>query len=213
MNLQVIKRIRKILVYAITGLFFLLVTSFLVLQIPAVQNTVIKRYLGSFSTVTGFKTTVKSFRLLWFDRLELEYVDLYDPANNKMITAKKILINFRVSHLLDQRDINIDGIYLDSAQVFFTKIPESDTSRNLNINVFVNRINEAYAGDGASTGRSPRINIGETVLNRSVFSYADQDRDTIEHGFNYNQFTLDVDEARVAVGVAEREGEHDVAAR
>lgn len=199
MNRQVIKnRIRKISAYTITGLVFLVISAFLTLQIPAVQDALIDKYLGSFSRITGFSSTIKNFRLLWFDRLELEEVTVFDPAGNQMIAAQKIVINFRLTQLLQQQDVNIDGVYLENAHVLFTKIPEgSDTSQNLNINVFVNRINEHFASTSSTPGRTPRINIGETVLNKSLFSYVDQYRDSIKTGFNYNQFTLDIDESQL----------------
>jgi len=196
MNLQVIKnRIRKILTYTITGGTFLVIAVFLVLQIPAVQEYLIKRYLKSFSNVVGFKTTIDGFELLWFDRLSLDRVSIYDPENNRMIGAEKVLINFKLKNLFEESDINIDGIYLENAQVYLTKIQESDTSRNLNINVFIHRINERYGGSG--TGRSSRINIGEAVLVESRFSYVDQQRDSVKTGFNYNQFTVNIEESQL----------------
>ena len=197
MNRQVIKnRFRKILAYTVTGVTFVLISAFLTLQIPAVQETLIDRYLGTFSKVTGFNTSVSNFRLLWFDRLELENVIVRDPENNKMVRAKSILINFKLAQLLHQQDINIDGIFLDSAHVFITKIPEYDTGTNLNINVFIHEINENYGGSGKG-GRSPRINIGEAILNTSQFTYIDQHRDSVKYGFNYNQFTVDIDEGEL----------------
>jgi hypothetical protein len=198
MNRQVIKnRVRKILAYTFTSVSFLLISSFLILQIPAVQEKLITRYLGSFSKATGFQATVKKFRLLWFDRLELEDLTVFDPANNRMIGAKKMLVNFKLSQLLEGRDVNIDGVYLDSAQVFITKINDGDTATNLNINVFIDRINEAYASSSTGGGRTPRINIGEAILNQSEFRYVDQYRDSIKYGFNYNQFTFDIDEGQL----------------
>lgn len=197
MNRQVIKnRIRKTLAYAITGISFLLISAFLTLQIPAVQETLIDRYLRGFSNATGFRSTVTNFRLLWFDRLELEGLTVYDPDSNKLITAKKILINFKLSQLFNQQDINIDGVLLDSAKVLITKIYENDTSRNLNINVLIHRINEHYGSAGGG-GRTPRINIGEAFLNASQFTYIDQYRDSIKSGFNYNQFTVNIDEGQL----------------
>jgi hypothetical protein len=196
MNLQVIKnRVRKVLAYSLTGIAFFIISAFLILQIPAVQHYLIQRYLSGFSSVIGFNTTVESFELLWFDRLELSGVKVVDPENNEMITAERILINFKLSHLVEQRDINVDGISVEGANVLLTKIQESDTSKNLNINVFVDRINEKYSGEGS--GQAPIINIGEAVLNSSSFSYIDQERDSIREGFNYNQFTVDIDESQL----------------
>ncbi|MGC1241608.1 MAG: translocation/assembly module TamB domain-containing protein [Chryseosolibacter sp.] len=198
MNLQVIKnRIPKILAYTATTLVFVLVSAFLILQIPAIQKKIIDRYLRGFTKVTGFQASVDNFQLLWFDRLELENLQVFDLEQNRMISIKNVLINFQLSQLLEQRDINVDGVYLEAADVFVTRINESDTSRNLNINVFINRINEHYGAAGPGTGRSPRINIGEAILNESAFAYIDQDRDSIKSGFNYNQFSVDIDEAQL----------------
>lgn len=198
MNRQVIKnKIRKILAYSATALVFLLISAFLFLQIPAVQQKIITRYLGGFSQITGFRASVGSFQLLWFDRLELKNLQVFDPEDNPMIGVKNLIINFELSQLLEHRDVNVDGVYLDSANVLITRINDSDTSKDLNINVFINRINENYGASGSATGRSPRINIGEAILHQSVFSYVDQNRDSIKTGFNYNQFTCDIDEAQL----------------
>ena len=197
MNLQVIKkRIPRILAYVATTLVFLLISAFLFLQIPAVQKKIIDRYLRGFTDVTGFRATIDNFQLLWFDRLEIENLQVYDLEQNRMIAVKNLLVNFEVSQLFEQRDVNIDGVYLDAADVFITRINESDTSRNLNINVFINRINEHFGG-GGGTGRSPRINIGEAILQESAFAYVDQDRDSVKTGFNYNQFSVDIEEAQL----------------
>ena len=195
MNRQVIKkRVVKTLAYSLTTLVFVLVAGFLFLQIPAIQQKIINRYLRGFSDVTGFRTSISDFQLLWFDRLELRNLEVLDLENNRMIGVKNVVINFQLSQLLEDQDVNVDGIYLDSANVFVTRVNESDTSRDLNINVFVNRINEKY-GAGSGTGRSPRVNIGEAILNESAFTYIDQDRDSIKTGFNYNQFSFDINEA------------------
>src|SRR5688572_17160492 len=126
MNRQVIKkRIRKILAYTITSIVFLFISAFLTLQIPAVQDYLIDRYLGSFSKVIGFETSIQTFRLLWFDRLELSGVKVLDVEKNEMITAESILVNFKLSELITkQNDINIDGITVENAKVFVTKVNE-----------------------------------------------------------------------------------------
>jgi hypothetical protein len=196
MNLQVRNRIRKALTYSFTGFIFLLISGFLILQIPAVQESLIQRYLRGFSKVIGFNTTVESFQLLWFDRLELRNLNVYDPQKNRMIGAETVIINFQLSQLFKQDDINVDAVAVDGANVFLTMIPETDTSTNLNINVFVDRINENYGGSGG-TGRTPRINIGEAVINKSKFSYIDQEEEPIEEGFNYRQFTINIDEGQL----------------
>ncbi len=198
MNLQVIKnRIKKALAYTVTSILFLVISAFLILQMPPVQNWIISSYLKDFSEVTGFRSTIDGFKMLWFDRLELTNVTVYDPEGNKMIRANEILINFKLSQLVEDRDVNIDGVYLDSAHVLLTKINDGDTARDLNLNVMIARINDKYSSGGSGAGRPPRINIGEAILNNSQFSFINQDQDSIKHGFNYNQFSLAVDEAQL----------------
>lgn len=198
MNPQVIKnRIGKALAYTLTAILFIGISCFLVLQMPPVQKYLITKFLGNFTQVTGFRTTVEGFRMLWFDRLELTNVTVYDIENNKMIRAKEILVNFKLTELLDNRNVNIDGVYLDSAHVFLTKVNESDTSRDLNINVFIANINHAYGGSGGGGGKPPRINIGEAFVNQSQFTYVDQDLDSVRNGFDYKHFSLSVDEGQL----------------
>ncbi|HTF21810.1 MAG TPA: hypothetical protein VK658_27210, partial [Chryseolinea sp.] len=197
MNPQVIKnRVGKILAYTLTGILFLGISCFLVLQMPPVQKYLINKFLGNFTEVTGFRTTIGGFRMLWFDRLELTNVTVYDTENNKMIRAKEILVNFKLTELLGNKNVNIDGVYLDSAHVFLTKINESDTSRDLNMNVFIANINAGYGGSGGG-GKSPRINIGEAFVNQSQFTYVDQDLDSVKDGFDYKHFSLAVDEGQL----------------
>jgi hypothetical protein len=197
MNRQVIKnRIRKILAYTVTGVLFLLISAFLILQIPAVQGKLVDRFLSKFSEVIGFHSTVQNVRMLWFDRLELENVMVYDPDNNEMIAADRILINFKLSNLLVDSDVNVDGVVVENARVLVTNINENDTTRNLNINVFINRINQNYSGSGGS-GKAPKVNIGEAVITGSKFTYIDQDHDSVKYGFNYRQFAVDIDEGQL----------------
>ena len=196
MNLQVIKnRIRKIFAYTLTGIIFLIIVAFLILQIPPIQNAIVGKVLRNFSNVSGFTTKIENFRLLWFDRLELGGVSITDSEGNQMIGAKSILINFNLAELLNQKDVNVDGIILDSAHVYLTKINESDTSRDLNINIFIYELNQLSKGGGG--GKSPKIHIGEAVLNQSIFSFVDSDRDSVPRGFDYNHFRLLIDEGQV----------------
>jgi len=167
----------------------------------------IGRFLRNFSQITGFRSSVQSFRMLWFDRLELNHINIYDPEGNRMIGAKEILINFKISGLLGGRDIDIDGIYIDSAHVYLTKINEVDSLRelnirvdslrDLNINVFINNINKSFSSRSGGTRRSQRVNIGEAFLNQSQFTYNNQDHDSITTAFDYNHFSLAVDEGQL----------------
>lgn len=200
MNLQGIKnrifrKLKKIFAYTILFSAGFLVVSFITLQIPAVQESLISRYLTTFSTASGFKTTVESFNLVWYDRLEINGLVIRDPSKNTMIRAKNLKVNFVFHRLLDKSSVNIDAVELDSAQVSLITIPKSDSSSDLNINVFIEQINKmASSGKGGGT---TKVNIGEVVINNSQFNYEQQkvvDADVSR--FNYNHFSLSIPEVQ-----------------
>jgi hypothetical protein len=195
MRLQVIKIrvyrwLRKWVLY---GLYFVLtfsVLSFFLLQLPAVQEAFISRYMHQFSKVTDFNVTFGKFYLRWYDQLEVEGLEIKDSEKNTMIAVKRLSVNFRLRSLLDNHDINIDGVDLKYADVHLKTIKESDTSRNLNINIFINKLNGSSSAGG---GNPPKINIGEINLENSQFSMNVVENDSIPVGFDHHHFKVGVE--------------------
>jgi hypothetical protein len=193
MRLQVIKIrvfawIRKIVLYLLySGLVFT-VASFFLLQIPYVQQTLISRYTDQFSKSIGFTITFNKFYLRWYDQLEIEGLEIKDTEQNTMIAIDQLNVNFQLSTLLENTNINIDAATLTSATVNLKTIEESDTSRDLNINVFINRL----SGPSSGGGNPPKINIGEVTLDDSHFSLNETESDSIINGFDYHHFKVDV---------------------
>lgn len=197
MNLQVIKIrilswLKKIILY---GLYFILsffLLGFGILQIPQVQETIIGYYTKRFSAVSGFDITFKSIYLIWYDRIQIEGLLIKDPEQNKMIDAGEIHVNFELTSLLSNNEVNIDVASINSTYVNLIKIPDSDSIKNLNINIFISRLSKGGGGGGSS----PKVNIGEIIVNRSGFSYDDTDKDSLRNQFDYNHFSLKLDDGQ-----------------
>jgi TamB, inner membrane protein subunit of TAM complex len=195
MRLQVIKIrvyrwLRKWVLYGLYLALTFSVASFFLLQLPAVQEALIGRYMRQFSKVSDFNITFNKFYLRWYDQLEIEGLVIKDSEKNTMIAVKKLSVNFRLRSLLENNDINIDGVDLKSASVHLKTIQESDTSRNLNINIFIDKLNGSPSGGG---GHPPKINIGEINLENSQFSLNESEKDSIKNGFDYHHFKLGVE--------------------
>jgi TamB, inner membrane protein subunit of TAM complex len=195
MRWQVIKNrllltLRRVVLYGGFLMLTFMVVAFFLLQLPAVQEALISRYTGKFSTVTDFPITFNKFYLRWYDQLEIEGLEIKDSEKNTMIAISKLSINFRFRSLLDQNNINIDGVDLKKAVVHLKTITETDSSKNLNINVFINRLS---GNSKSSGGNPPKINIGEIALEDSKFSINETERDSIAKGFDYHHFNLDVE--------------------
>lgn len=195
MRLQVIKirvyrLLRRGLLYTLYLALTLAVTSFFLLQLPAVQEGLINRYTRKFSNVLGFKITVGKFYLRWYDQLEIERLEIKDSEENTMIAVEKLDINFRFTSILEHNNINIDAAELKGVNVYLKTIQESDTSRNLNINIFIDRVN---GPPSTSASQPPKINIGEINLADADFAYNETESDSIKNGFDYYHFKLDLE--------------------
>lgn len=194
-KIRALRWLRNIFLYGVYLAIVFILASFLILQVPAVQESLTQRYLRDFNRATGFDIKAKSLYLTWYDRLEINGLTVRDPEDNLMISAGRLSVNFRIASLIKRNAFNIDGAALDSASVYITNIQENDTSRNLNFNVFINRINSMSAGSGS--GKTPLVNIGEIVVDRSRFRYNDNDSDTIRYGFDYRHFGVSLDEGQL----------------
>ncbi len=188
--------VKKIFLYStyFTLVFFIL--AFFILQIPQVQTALIGRYLSGFTQVVGFPTTVGKMNLRWYDRLELHHVKITDPENNTMISVDRLLLNFELMSLLRNGNITIDAAEVDSAEVSLLNIAEGDTSKNLNINVFIKKINKEFSS-GKGGKSSAKITIADIALSHSKFSYNDAEKDSIKNGFDYHHFHLGVEGGRI----------------
>ncbi|MEJ0029243.1 MAG: translocation/assembly module TamB domain-containing protein [Bacteroidota bacterium] len=176
------------MLYSIYVAIVFVLTGFLLLQIPSVQKALIERYTGDLKEVIGFNVTFSSINLRWYDRMVVKNLVIEDPEHNAMIRVGDLRVNFRLASLWENKEINIDGAAVDSASVNIKTIQETDSTRDLNINVFIDRINNMSTSTG--TGKSTKLNIGEIVLDRSQFIYNQADSDSIKEGFDYKHFKL-----------------------
>jgi hypothetical protein len=66
-QIRVFRWIRNIVLYGTYISVVLLLASFLLLQIPAVQKALIERYTADLKKVIGFNITFSNINLKWYD--------------------------------------------------------------------------------------------------------------------------------------------------
>jgi len=197
MKLQVIKNrvfkwVKKTILYSAYTVVIALLLSFILLQLPVIQKTIISRYTSIFSQVSGFDVSYNSIYILWWDRLEIEGLIIKDPAQNEMIRVERLDANFQLSTLLKGNKVNIDGVRLEEGSVNLIKIPVSDSVSDLNINLFINEINKLVSS-GTGQG-STKVNIGEIVIHKTHFSLHDPEKKLMRDVFDYNHIRFAIDE-------------------
>jgi len=197
MKLQVIKNsvfkwVKNTFLYGIYAFAILIFLSFVLLQLPPVQTSLINRYTSKFSQISGFEVTYESIYIIWWDRIEIEKLLIKDPFQNEMIKVEKLNANFQLSTLLQDKNVNIDGVTLELGSVHLVKIPISDTVRDLNINVFINEINKLQsAGSGKAAAK---VYIGEIVIHDTHFALDDPLKELQHDVFDYNHIQVAIDE-------------------
>ena len=194
MNLQVIKiRVlrwaKRLFLLGGYTVLVLVFSGFLVLQIPAAQQHILDRLLGGLSRASGFTISYDDFFVWWFDRVEVSGVKILDPEQNVMIEAGELRVNFRLSSVYSSNTVNLDAVSLTNGQVYLTPITDTDSTKDLNINIWIARLQ----GSGGGGGKSPVINISEIQLEDCRFSLNNTNRDSLRNGFDYHHFSLALD--------------------
>lgn len=198
MKLQVIKNrvlfwIRTLLLYSGYLFLVLCVLSFFIIQIPYVQTRLVRTALEKVSQQTGFQASIGHLEFYWFDRLRISSLQIIDPAGNPMIDIGDLRLNFSFRGLFQDGGYAMDALMLDNVSVYLANIPSTDTTRDLNINLFIQRLST-----GADTVRkdSPFITCSEIFVKNSFFAYVN-DRDSIKNAFDYNHFRIALIDAEI----------------
>lgn len=199
MKLQVIKirvlqALKRLFLYGTYFIILFLFLAFSFLQIPSIQKSIVNRFTSRFSAISGFTITYDRIYLIWYDHLEINNLKVIDPEKNEMIGAASLKVNFSLTSLLKNNQVNIDAVLLNDGSTNLVKIADSDSTRDFNINLFIAEINKQTAGSGGG-GKSPQVNIGEIIIKQSRFTLHDPLKDSLPNAFDYNHITLEIEEA------------------
>lgn len=197
-KIKVLRWLKRIVLYGLYATLVFFVVGFGLLQIPSVQKALLKPLTDRFSRVSGFTIDYDRFYLLWYDRLEITGLRVVDPQQNSLIEAGRLYVNFTLESLYERKNINLDAVSLQEGAVNLVTIPTSDTTRELNIDVFIAEIGKQFSsGDTTHHGGSTHINIGEVIVEQSRFSLHQSDADSVERGFDPKHFRLSVDDGNL----------------
>jgi hypothetical protein len=186
---QVIKkRFVKVILWVLLSFFLLLALVAGLIQIPYVQNRIVGYLSEYYSEQTGFGIRLDHINIDWFDQIKIEGLQVIDPADNEMIWAQNVLVDFSIGSLIDKSNRNIDEIIIDSARIYLTKIPYNDSVQTLNFNELARRV-KALIRRQSNTRKY--FTVDDVVLNNAQFRYNDTERDSIKNRFDYFHFDIE----------------------
>ncbi|MBL7865146.1 MAG: translocation/assembly module TamB domain-containing protein [Cyclobacteriaceae bacterium] len=197
-KIRVLQWLKRIILYGTYGTLIFFAVGFGVLQIPSVQKALLSRITDRFSNVSGFTIEYDRFYLLWYDRLEITSLKITDPQQNTLIQAGRLFVNFRISSLYARNNIYLDAVSLQEGGVNLVTIPTSDSTKELNIDVFIAEIGrQLSSGESSGGGGGAKIHIGEVLIQQSQFSLSNTDADSLERGFDPNHFRVALDDGNL----------------
>jgi len=197
-KIKVLLWTRRIVLYGLYGILVFFFVAFGLLQIPAVQKSLIARITEGFSEVSGFKVEFDRFYLLWYDRLEITDLKITDPANNTLIEAGRLYVNFTLNSVYLRKNVNIDAVELQEGIVNLVTLPTSDSTRELNIDILIAEIGKQLSSGKKSTGGSGgKVHIGEVIVQQSQFSLHHPADDSVSQGFDPSHFRVLVDDGNL----------------
>lgn len=171
----------------------LLMSTFIVLQLPYVQNRLFGKLLHHLSHTTQFPITHQRFQLKWLYHASLTGLTIKDPQDNNMLAVDQLALKVNLLQLLTNRHINLKTVCIQGAQVHLCRKDEE----GYNMHVLLQRLSGATKA-APSTQHAISFVIEKAHIHDITFSVDDQQASPLQEGFDTKHLTLHKIDAELA---------------
>ncbi len=202
-----LKKLSKLVLWAIASLIFLFVLLFILIQIPVIQNKLVSYATSFLSDKTNTRIEIKNISIAFPKSIVIEGIYLEDLKKDTLLYAEKVSVNISFFELLDHK-VTIKSFALENVEAHINRT-RTDSLFNYNFlltafsdstkktiepktkskwTVSVDKIsldkihlqyNDNYGGTNlAATLEHLKLNMEKIDLARSVFSI---DELSVEH--------------------------------
>jgi hypothetical protein len=184
---QVIKkRILAVTLKVSFALLLVLFFSVVLISIPAVQTRIINKITDSIFEKINHNVDMAYINIRWFDTILINGLIIYDTKNQKMISADRLILDFKLGELLSGKQINFDKAILQGASVDMLK---NGPEGVFNLTYFIDEIKEKLVKKKPED-EVKAFQIDKVILTNSRFRMYRSDRELITHRFDQFHFTL-----------------------
>jgi hypothetical protein len=181
------KAVRAVL-WSAVALIFTLALIVATVQIPYFQTRIVQKVADVLTERTGFRTSIESVNIKWFDIIVLDEVTILDDADSVMIQVEQVAIDFDIRTLIDGRNIYLSEAQIQQGEVHLVK---NAIDGSLNITRYIDNVKALFRKRGAPKSKEPPVfTISDVHLRQMSFSYNDLTREAITESFDYNHFSL-----------------------
>jgi hypothetical protein len=171
----------------------LLMSTFVALQLPCVQNCLFGILLRHLSHTTQFAITHQCFQLKWLCHASLTGLTIKDPQDNTMLAINQLALKVNPFQLLMNTFITLKTVLVEGAQVHLCKEGEE----GYNIHVLLQRLAGATKPASATRHVTPFL-IERAYLRDITFSVDDQKTAPLKDAFDTRHLTLHKIDAELA---------------
>ena len=115
---RILKRTFGFLKWLLFTVLFLVLLSWVLLQMPSVQNYLVQKVATYLSTELKTNVSLKKIDIEFFDKLVLEEFYLEDLQGDTLLYSKELKADFKTSLLaLFNKQVEVDNIYLTNARI------------------------------------------------------------------------------------------------
>ncbi len=191
--MNILKKIAKIGLFVFLGIAVLNVLLYLLLLIPAVQQSVLQFALDWIRPVIKTEVRIDRIQLRLFNQVRLEGVYLEDKAGDTLLYAKELSANLDTWKLF-QNKVVVKGISLNDFALNISKRnPDSDYNYQFLIDAFASK-------DTAKKEPSKMtVLIGDIDIRRGRFRMDTKSEPETPNEFNVSHITLSNLEARLSL--------------
>ncbi|MBX2844297.1 MAG: translocation/assembly module TamB [Flammeovirgaceae bacterium] len=157
----------------------------MILQYPFIQTQLAHEATIWLSDVIGYPTHIEKVRVDWFDVIRLSGVQIKDSSDRTMVDVNEIVVDYRITNILQKGDIFLDKVILRNGTVDLIKDPK------LNMTGFIKAISDLAKRKktGKTKKRKPILHIAHGSVEKMNFSYNNPNAERFEEGrFDYNHF-------------------------
>jgi TamB, inner membrane protein subunit of TAM complex len=179
------KTIGRLLQWLLVAVLGLLVSTFMVLQLPHVQNRLFGNFLRHLSCATQFSITHQRFQFKWLRHASLTGLVIKDPQDNLIVAADQLAVKINPLQLLTDMRIMLKTVCIQDAQVHLYKEGEEPYS----VNVLLQRL-AGTIKPVPDTQQALEFVIESASIHNMILSVDDKQATPLQGVFDIQHFTI-----------------------
>jgi hypothetical protein len=177
---KIIKKILQLTAVLLFLVFAMPATAFLLLQNNRIQTKLVNRVMQIVSDNLKTRFTIDKIDIAFLYRIRLNHVYLEDLSGDTLLYAESLTVGVRHIHPLKQ-EISIGSINLNNT-LFRLSI---DSSRNLNLNYFIDILRGNGKGEGGW-----KVNFNNIRMTDGRFALRSFFATPVDYGVNYSDMYI-----------------------